>query len=149
MKTMIGRSCMRGVSFYDDLNGGGELSKDKVIEARKLEMKFLKNMRGYTKVDKSDVKAKNGKIITTKWIDTDKDQGVYRSRLVGREIKMDKRQDRFSPTPPLETLKCLIASCAKGQGGPTPKGLASSISAGRILCEVFEAAVYELALTPI
>ena len=110
-----------GVKFYDDLNAGGELDKNKVIEARKLEMQFFKKMGVYTKVHKSEVRANGGKTITTKWIDTDKGHGVYRSRLVGREIKMDKRQDLFSPTPPLETLKFLIASCAKGQGGAKPK----------------------------
>ena len=110
-----------GIKFYDDLNAGDELNKEKVIEARKLEMMFFKKMGVYSKVDKAEVKNKGGKIITTKWIDTDTGQGVYRSRLVGREIKMDKRQDLFSPTPPLETLKFLIASCTKGQGGPNPK----------------------------
>ena len=55
-----------GVKFYDDLNAGDEISKDKVMEARKLEMKLFKKMGVYTKVDKSDVKTKNGKIITTK-----------------------------------------------------------------------------------
>ena len=114
------RELYRGVTFYDDVNGGLELDKDKVIEARKLEMQFFMKMGVYSKVDRSEVAKAGGKVISTKWIDTDKGGGRYRSRLVGRELKFDKRQDLFSPTPPLETLKLLIAKCAKGQRGPTP-----------------------------
>ena len=85
-------------------------------------MQFFKKMGVYSKVHKSEVKkSKEGKIITTRWIDTDKGQGVYRSRMVGREIKNDKRQDLFSPTPPLETMKLLVAQCANHQGGTKPK----------------------------
>ena len=59
--------------------------------------------------------------MSTKWVDTDKGHGGYRSRLVGREIKRDKRQDLFSPLPPLEVLKLLIAYCAKNQHTDKPK----------------------------
>ena len=111
-----------GVKFYDDMNGGEELDKEKVIAARRLEMQFFKKMGVYSKVHKSEVKkSKEGKIITTRWIDTDKGQGAYRSRMVGREIKNDKRQNLFSPTPPLETMKLLVAQCANHQGGTKPK----------------------------
>ena len=41
----------------------------------------------------------------------------YRSRLVGREVKYDKRLDLFSATPPLETVKFLCSMCARGQTG--------------------------------
>ena len=55
-------------------------------------MQFFKKICVYSKVHKSEVKkSKDGKIITVRWIDTDKGQGVYRSRMVGREIK--KRQE--------------------------------------------------------
>ncbi len=77
-------------------------------------MQLFKKMGLCPKVSTSEVKGVPLKIITTKWVDTDKGQGSYRSRLVGREIKKDKRQDLFSPTPPLEALKFLIAQCAKG-----------------------------------
>ena len=52
------------------------------------------------------------------------------SRLVGREIKRDKRQDLFSPTPPLEVLKPPIAYCAKNQRTDKPKRIVSSTSVG-------------------
>ena len=33
----------------------------------------------------------------------------YRSRLVAKEIKMDKREDLFAATPPLEAKKLLFS----------------------------------------
>ena len=83
-----------GIKFYDDMNGGEELDKDKVIAVRKLEMQFFKKMGLYSKGDKSYVQKHNGKVIITRWIDTDNRQGAYRSRLVGREIKKDKKDKK-------------------------------------------------------
>ena len=91
-------------------------------------------MRVYSNVGKIDVQKRNGKVIITRWIDTDKGQDVYRSRLVGREIQQDKRQDLFSPTPPLETMKLLVAHCAKSQNGSKPKRIA--------VCDVSRAYFY-------
>ena len=94
-----------------------------------LEMDFFKKMGVYKKVDRGEVKKNRGKIVSTKWVDTDKGHGGYRSRLVGREIKRDKRQGLFSPTPPLEVLKHLIAYCAKNQL-TSRRELVSSTSVG-------------------
>ena len=107
----------RDTVFVDDVTGGSELDKHLVIEAIP-EMEFFKKMAVHRKVPKSKVKKQGGNIISTRWIDTDKGHRVnanYRSRLVAREIKKDKRQDLFSATPPPETLKLLVADCAKGQ----------------------------------
>ena len=62
-----------------------------------LEMDFFKKMGVYKKVDRGEVQKNKGKIVSTKWVDTDRGHGGYRSRLVGREIKRDKMQDLFSP----------------------------------------------------
>ena len=35
----------------------------------------------------------------------------YRSRLVAKDFKLDKRNDLFAATPPLEALKILISLC--------------------------------------
>ena len=108
----------RDTVFVDDVNGGNELDKLLVIEARKKEMEFFKKMAVYRKVPRSEVKKQGGKIISTRWVDTDKGHrgnANYRSRLVARETKKDKRKDLFSATPTLETLKLLVADCAKGQ----------------------------------
>ena len=98
--------------FTHDVNGGVALDKDKVIAARRFEMQFFKKMGVFGKVDRKEVRSSGGKIITTKWVDTDKGHGGYRSRLVGRELKRDKRLGLYAPTPPLETLKLLVAYCA-------------------------------------
>jgi len=84
----------------------------------------------YTKVDRVEVKQRQGKIISTKWIDTNKgtkDSPNYRRRLVGREIKKDKivRNDLYAATPPLEVIKLLIAKCAMGQKSSRPLRIAT------------------------
>ena len=109
------------VVLTDDVNKEKVLDKDKVIKARVLEMDFFTKMGVHKKVDRGEVKKNKGKIVSTKWVDTDRGHGGYRSRLVGREIKRDQRQDLFSPTPLLEVPKLLIAHCAKNQRTDNPK----------------------------
>ena len=79
----------RDTVFVDEVNGGNELDKNLVIEARKTEMEFFKKMAVYRKVAKSEVKRQGGKIISMRRIDTDKGyrgNPNYRSRLVAREM---------------------------------------------------------------
>ena len=67
------------MTFVDDVHGGKLLKRDKVIEARKIEMEYFR------KVHRS--KARGYKVITTRWVDTNKGVGNeynYRSKLVGR-----------------------------------------------------------------
>ena len=97
------------------------------VKARKLEMELFKKMGVYKKVPRDVAKKMGCKVITTKWVHTNKgdtSRPNYRSRLVGREVKYDKILDLFSATPPFETLKFLCSMCAKGQTGPEPYGLA-------------------------
>ena len=58
--------------------------------------------------------------VKVKWIDINKGDNVnheYRSRLVAKEIKMDKRLDLFAATPPLEAKKLLFsAATTEGLG---------------------------------
>ena len=58
--------------------------------------------------------------IGTKWVDVNKGDKVnpeYRSRLVAKEIKTDKRNDLFAATPPLEGKKLLFSlSVTEGIG---------------------------------
>ena len=64
------------------------------------------------------------KIISTKWIDTNKGDATapnIRARLVGREIKRDKRDDLFAATPPLESLRMIVSICASNQHKNNPK----------------------------
>ena len=60
------REFYKDVTFFDDVNDGKELDKQKVIEARRLEMKYFKEMGVYTKVSKAEVQQTGGKIVSTK-----------------------------------------------------------------------------------
>ena len=66
-----GVSCTRMWS----VSGGNALDKDMVIAARRLEMQFFKKMGVFEKVDRKEVGSSGGKVITTKWVDTDKGHG--------------------------------------------------------------------------
>ena len=112
--------------FTDDVHAGKTLDKETVIKARRLEIEFFKKMKVYQKVPKEMSQGK--KVITTRWVDTnkgDEHQPEYRSRLVGREIKYNKRTDLYAATPPLEMLKILVAKCARGQKGDKPLRIAT------------------------
>merc|ERR1712086_474798 len=112
-----------GYDFFDDMNEFKKMDREEVIKARRVEMQFFKNMGVYVKVPRETARRHGCKIITTKWLDTntgDAQNPNYRSRMVGREIKCDKRMDLFSATPPLETLKLLISMCARRQSDAKP-----------------------------
>ena len=117
------RAMYEGMDFWDDMNDMRPLNWDMAVKARKLEMDFFRKMGVYKKVPWEEAKKLGCKVITTKWLDTnkgDEQKPNYRSRLVGRELKFDKRLDLFSATPPLETLKFLCSICARGQKGSRP-----------------------------
>ena len=131
----------RGGWFVDDVKAG-ELDKPRVIEARKLEMDFFKQMGVYRKIPRAAVPA-GQKVITTKWVDTNKgsvDEPDYRSRLYGREIKTDERPDLFAATPPLESLRYVLSLCASAQSQTDPH---------RILTIDVKKRAYALVCTPI
>ena len=50
--------------------------------------------------------------IGTRWVDINKGDNVhpeYRSRVVAQEINVEKREDLFAATPPLESMKLLLS----------------------------------------
>ena len=67
----------------------------------------------YEKVPTEECWRKTGAApIGTRWVDVNKgDDGKpeYRSRLVAKEIKTNKREDLFAATPPLEAQKTLLS----------------------------------------
>ena len=88
-----------GAQFIDDMSGK-DLDKDLVIKARLLELNFFRDHEVYTKIKKESWM----RPISTKWLDVnkgDKSKPNYRSRLVGRELNLYKRDDLFAGTPPL------------------------------------------------
>ena len=102
-----------GADFFDDVTGA-PMDKHLATEARRLEIEYFRKMGVYTKVRRE----KWMKVITTRWIDTNKgDERVpdYRARLVGREIKRDRRDDLFAATPPLESLRMILSICSSNQ----------------------------------
>ena len=76
-------------------------------------MKEFKKHGVYTKVSEKECWRVTGKgPIGTRWVDInkgDEDRPEYRSRLVAKELKTDKREDLFAATPPIEALKLLIS----------------------------------------
>ena len=94
---------------------GMPLEKGLAIKARRLEVEYFKKMGVYTKVRREGWM----RVITTRWLDVNKGDEAnpdYRSRLVGGEIKKDRRDDLFAATPPLESLRMLLSICASSQG---------------------------------
>ena len=87
---------------YDDVSGD-QLQPEKVKQARSEEMAYFRDMGVYDVVPLSECFNATGRPpITTTWIDTNKGDTSapnYRSRLVGREFKLNDRPDLFAATP--------------------------------------------------
>ena len=100
-------------NFWDEVSGN-QLNSDEVIKARLDEIKQLHQHDVYDKVPLSECWQSTGRApVKVKWIDINKGDNVnheYRSRLVAKEIKMDKRLDLFAATPPLEAKKLLFSA---------------------------------------
>ena len=93
------RMMYEGMEFWDDVNDWKPLNWELAAQARKLEMEFFKKMGVYKKVSRDVAEEMGCKVITTKWVDTNKghtSRPNYRSRLVGREVTYDKRLNLFS-----------------------------------------------------
>ncbi len=117
----------RDVDFFDDVTGC-MMDKDRATEARKLEIKFFKDMEVYKKVPRSEAHAGGYKVISTRWLDVNKGDKLnpdYRARLVGRELNTEARLDLFAATPPLESLKLICSICASHQDQANPYVLLS------------------------
>ena len=104
--------------FYDDVSGT-LLDHKLAIAARKTEIEFFKSRGVYTEVTREPCM----KVILSKWLDQNKGDNAspnYRSQLVGCEFARDKRDDLFAATPPLESLRAILAICAAQQNGNQP-----------------------------
>ena len=104
------------VICFDDITGK-ELPWHAVRKARELELKYLRDLGVYEKVDEKEAVEKYGVTpVDTKWVDTDKafegEPMQIRSRMCAREFKSDDRPDLYAGTPPLEALKAIISIAA-------------------------------------
>ena len=82
----------------------------------------------YSKVPRSEAVTNGCKVISTRWTDINKGDDKKpncRSRLVGKEIKRDKRLDLFAATPPPGALKAVLSICASSQYKKKPNRLVS------------------------
>ena len=111
------------LEFVDDCNRGERPNRQAVIRARMEELEFFK-MKVYRKVKRKDALASGSKLISTKWVDTNKGTNEcpnIRCRLVGREIRRSKKSEYITATPPLEVTKILLADCVNSQNSRKPK----------------------------
>ena len=92
--------------YWDDLSGA-VLNSDLVRKARKEELEEFGKHKVYFKVPLAKCVAETGKKpLGIRWVDVNKGDGrnpEYRSRLVAKEIKMDKQFDMFAALP---FIKC-------------------------------------------
>ena len=104
----------------DDVSGA--MLDPKLVRAgRDVEMGFFRDMGVYDCVPRSEQAETGGKIIGTKWIDTNKGDSEnpnIRCRLVGKEFRTGPDDALFASTPPLEALRLIVsrASTTTGEG---------------------------------
>ena len=114
-------------SYVDDVTGK-ELDREKVAEARTMEMKTFHDMNVYEHVTREEMNNDEGikKKIGVRWVDVEKADGTVRSRLVAQEFaKGQNRDDLFAGTPPLSATKFVLSELAsEGEEGPGSKRIA-------------------------
>lgn len=109
----------------DDVRGGS-LPSRLVHRARLAELDYLRSREVYEYSSVEEARRVTGKPpLKLKWIDTNKggrDLPEVRSRLVCTEVRRRDQVPIFSATPPLETLRTLVARLASedpaGQADP-------------------------------
>ena len=117
---MVTTNWMNPKRIWDDISGK-ELEWALVVAARIEEMEEFRKHGVYIKVPIKECMERTGKKpIGVRWVDINKGDEVnpeYRSRLVAKEIKINKRDDLFAATPPIEALKMLLsAAVTEGKG---------------------------------
>ena len=101
---------------FDDITGR-ELPWHAARKARELELKCLRDLGVYEKVD--DVAKYGITPVDTQWVDTDKafegEPMQIRSRMCAREFKSDDRPYLYAGTPPLEALNATTSIAANNK----------------------------------
>ena len=89
-----------------------ELSKEKVAEARKCELRTFRDMKVYTYVRREEAQSR-GKIIGVRWVDSLKGD-VVKSRLVAQEFASRRDRDEYfcSHTHPQMASKSVLSDTA-------------------------------------
>ena len=111
------------ITAWDDVSNEN-LVPQLVMDARQVELDFFKSMHVYDKVPRQQQKDTGGKLIGTRWVDTNKgdmSKTDYRSRLVAQEFATHKDDSLYAATPPLEALRMVISHAATMKKGDAPK----------------------------
>ena len=105
-------------NYWDSVNGS-ELSATEVRKVRQPEGEYLNKRRVVERVPHSTVKARAcQEPVKVRWVDTLKDIGVHRSRLVAKDYRRGATLEgftNFSATAPLELVKLTISLVAIAQ----------------------------------
>ena len=105
---------------WDDQTGC-ELNPQEVMKARRLEMKYVKQMGVYAPAPVSEAWDVTGKApIKSRWLDINKgdDENInYRSRWVAKQFKTHEEFELFAATPPLDAVRFVISKAASMTGG--------------------------------
>ena len=110
-----------GIACAKDDVSGAELLPEWVAVARAEEMTYFRKLGVYRVVPRSHQRMTGGKIVSTRWVDTNKGDSLKpncRSRLVGREFNVERDDSLYASTPPLESLRIILSNAAtwtKGQ----------------------------------
>lgn len=89
---------------------GGELDPEKVAEARREEVAYMKTRGLWNVIPRPEGVTP----VSVRWVDVLKTEGITRSRLVARDFRGGDRHrdDLFAATPPLEAIRVLISRAA-------------------------------------
>ena len=94
---------------YYGAKSGKVLDKDKVHEARELEIENMQRLEVYETIDLAEAKRAKMEIVYTKWLDGEKptaaDPAAVRSRLVATQINNYTREDVKQATPPIKVAR--------------------------------------------
>ena len=111
MDSMIERS--GGYAESCDDVSGAPLDVRLLREARGVKMEFFSKMGVWAeKLPKRVVESRGGKIISGRWVDTNKGDAArpdYRARFVGKGFNTGVDPTLYTATPPFEALKLLLA----------------------------------------
>ena len=97
---------------------GGKLDVKLLQAARQEDMEFVKERQIYEYTSVKDCLARAGRPpVGTKWMETnngDDQSPQYRPHLVATEVRRPWSEKWFAATPPLGTLRLLVALAARG-----------------------------------
>ena len=129
-----------GTVAWDD-QSGASLKPALMVQARREEIQYFKDMKVYEKVMLEECWEQTGKgPIDVRWVDINKGDEVnpnYRSRLVAKEFKDDLKPELYAATPPSECLRMILSK------------LASQKDARLLYADVSRAYFYAKAVRPV